>query len=110
VFAEEIFGPVAAVTSFHDDAEAIELANRSEYGLATSILTADLSVALRMADAVDTGIVHINDQTVVRGGGAPIGGNRASGNGGRAGRLVNLDEWSTWQWVTHRTEIAQQPF
>lgn len=109
-FTEEIFGPVAAITAFDTDDEAIQLANNTDYGLVASIITADIGTALRMTDEIHAGIIHINDQTVVRGGGAPVGGFGSSGNGGRAGRSINLDEWTTWQWVSLKYEPAKQPF
>lgn len=103
-FAQEIFGPVAPVTSFRDRQHAIALANQSDYGLAVAIQTGVLEQGLAMAEHLRVGIAHINDQTIVRGGDAPIGGEGHSGNGGRAGHLVNLDEWTYWQWATARAQ------
>ena len=101
-FQEEIFGPVAAVTPFRSTDEAIRLANASEYGLVAAIQAGGWEQGLGVANALRVGIVHINDQTIVRGGDAPVGGEGSSGNGGRAGHLVNADEWSAWQWMTMR--------
>lgn len=76
----EVFGPVLAVTAFKDEAEAIAIANHSDFGLAAGIWTADLSRAHRMIRAVRAGVVHVNtyggaDLTV------PLGGVKQSGNG-----------------------------
>lgn len=101
-FAEEIFGPVAAVTAFSTEEEMLRLANASPYGLVAAVQTRGLDKGLALADQFRVGIVHVNDQTIVRGGDAPVGGEGHSGNGGRAGHLVNADEWSSWQWVTVR--------
>lgn len=77
---KEVFGPVLAVTPFDDEAEAVKLANSTDYGLAGGVWTADLSRAHRMVRAMRTGVVHVNtyggpDVTV------PMGGVKQSGNG-----------------------------
>ncbi|MBP7002171.1 aldehyde dehydrogenase family protein [Amaricoccus sp.] len=110
LFKEEIFGPVAPITTFATEDEAIELANAVEYGLATSIFTADLARAARIADRVRTGIVHVNDQTLVHEVFGPIGGMGASGNGARSGGPSMADEYSQWQWVTVSADIPGYPF
>ncbi|KUJ76502.1 aldehyde dehydrogenase [Ruegeria marisrubri] len=77
---QEVFGPVLAVTRFADEAEAIRIANSTDYGLAGGVWTANLSRAHRMIRAMRTGVVHVNtyggaDITV------PLGGVGQSGNG-----------------------------
>jgi len=110
LFKEETFGPVAPIITFSSEAEAIELVNSVEYGLATSIFTNDLSRANRIANQVMTGIVHINDQTVLHEVFGPIGGMNASGNGARSGGPSMADEYSQWQWITTNDEIPDYPF
>jgi benzaldehyde dehydrogenase (NAD) len=110
LFKDEIFGPVAAITPFRTEEEAIALANGVDYGLATSIFTADLARAERIGRAVKTGIVHINDQTVIHEVFGPIGGMGASGNGSRSGGPSMADEYSQWQWVTVNASIPDYPF
>jgi len=109
-FNEEIFAPVAPVTVFRTEEEAIALANRSEYGLVASIFTRNEGTGLRMARQMRTGIVHINDQTVNHEVFGPIGGMGASGNGARSGNLTSLDEYTQWQWVTVADEVPGYPF
>lgn len=109
-FDEEIFGPVAPVTTFRDDAEAIRLANQTEYGLAASILSADLTRAQRIADQLRCGIIHINDQTILHEVYGPIGGHGASGNGYSYSTLTNAEQFTEWQWITSREQIATYPF
>lgn len=109
-FDEEIFGPVAPVTTFRDDAEAISLANKTEYGLAASILSGDLTRAQRMADQLRCGIIHINDQTILHEVYGPIGGHGVSGNGYSYGTLTNAEQFTEWQWITSREQIAAYPF
>ena len=63
-FAEEIFGPVAPVIPFTDDEEAIALANATEYGLAAAVQSGSPERAAAVAERLNAGMVHINDQTV----------------------------------------------
>ena len=80
LFREEVFGPVLAVTTFDSEAEALRLANASDFGLAAGLWTANLSRAHRMVRGIRAGMVHVNtyggsDITV------PLGGVKQSGNG-----------------------------
>ena len=109
-FDEEIFGPVAPITTFRTDEEAITFANGSEYGLVAAVASADLARAQRVADALHSGVVHINDQTVLHDVYGPIGGVGASGNGFNHSTLTNADQFSEWQWITTRSKIPVYPF
>ncbi len=84
VWREEIFGPVVAVTPFDDEAHAVALANDTPYGLSGSIWTRDSSRALRMAKAVQAGVLSVNSNTSVRVN-APFGGMKQSGFGRELG-------------------------
>lgn len=81
---EEIFGPVAAVIPFRDEAEAVALANDTIYGLSGSIWTRDGAKALRVARQVETGVLSINSNTSVRVS-TPFGGFKQSGYGRELG-------------------------
>jgi aminomuconate-semialdehyde/2-hydroxymuconate-6-semialdehyde dehydrogenase len=81
---EEIFGPVLVTTPFDDEREAIELANGTDYGLASMIWTENLSRAHRIAAALDTGVVWVNC-FFVRDLRAPFGGTKRSGVGREGG-------------------------
>ena len=83
-FQEEIFGPVVVVVPFEDEAEAIRLANDSEYGLSGSIWSRDIGRALRVARAVETGALSINSNSSVRYW-TPFGGFKRSGLGRELG-------------------------
>ena len=109
-FDEEIFGPVAPVTVFSSDDEAVTLANQTSYGLVASILSPDLARAQRIADQLHSGIIHINDQSILHEVYGPIGGVGASGNGHSYSTLTNPDQFTEWQWITRRSKIAAYPF
>jgi benzaldehyde dehydrogenase (NAD) len=109
-FDEEIFGPVAPITTFKDDDEAVALANATEYGLSASVHSASLPHARGVARRLRTGMVHINDQTVNDDVRAPFGGVGASGNGSRQGGHASLDEYTTWRWSTERALPPMYPF
>jgi len=82
--AEEIFGPVACVIPFDGEEEAVRLANETIYGLSGSVWTRDGARALRMARAIDTGVISINSNTSVRVS-TPFGGFKQSGVGRELG-------------------------
>lgn len=109
VFQEEIFGPVIAITAFETDAEAVALANDTEYGLSAGIHTANVGRGLALAEQLHVGLVHVNDQTVNDDGTMPMGGRGASGNGSRHGGPANWDEFTQWQWTTVRNTAPAYP-
>jgi len=82
---EEIFGPVAPVASFDDEAAAIAAANDTEYGLVAYVFTRDIKRALRVSEALETGMVGLN-QGIVSNAAAPFGGIKHSGFGREGGR------------------------
>jgi acyl-CoA reductase-like NAD-dependent aldehyde dehydrogenase len=84
IWREEVFGPVVAVLPFADEAEAVALANDSEYGLSGSIYTADLGRALRVSRAVQAGNLSVNSHSSVRYW-TPFGGFKQSGLGRELG-------------------------
>ncbi|MEU5958090.1 aldehyde dehydrogenase family protein [Streptomyces sp. NPDC047525] len=84
VATEEVFGPVAVVLPFEDEADAIRLANATEYGLSGSIWTRDVSRALRVSQAVQAGNLSVNSHSSVRYW-TPFGGYKQSGLGRELG-------------------------
>lgn len=109
-FTEEIFGPVAPVISYSTIDEAIDLINANEYGLSVGIL-GNVGQAMRIADRLNSGIIHINEQTISDEANAPFGGTKNSGNGSRiGGARANLDAFTETQWLTVRPDIAPYPF
>src|ERR687897_3464428 len=99
---EEIFGPVACVIPFRDEAEAIRLANETIYGLSGSIWTRDGAKALRTARAIETGVLSINSNTSVRVS-TPFGGFKQSGVGRELGPDA-LDHYTEVKNVYYATE------
>jgi phenylacetaldehyde dehydrogenase len=93
---EEIFGPVTAVTLFDDPADAVRMANDTDYGLAASVWTESLSTAHRMAAAIRAGTVWVNCHSVF-GADLPKGGMRQSGWGveNGTGGVANYLEMKT---------------
>ena len=84
VLNEEIFGPVAPIATFATDEEAIAAANNTEYGLVAYVYTSDLKRALRVCEALETGMIGLN-QGMVSNAGAPFGGVKQSGVGREGG-------------------------
>ena len=107
---DEIFGPVAPVMKFSTVEEAVALANGNEYGLSIGIL-GDVGMAMTIADQLDSGKVHINEQTVSDEANSPFGGMKSSGNGSRiGGHHANMESFTEIQWLTVRPDIAPYPF
>jgi acyl-CoA reductase-like NAD-dependent aldehyde dehydrogenase len=102
VAQEEVFGPIAAVIPFRDEAEAVRLANDSIYGLSGSIWTRDGARALRVARAVQTGVLSINANTSVRVS-TPFGGFKQSGYGRELGPHA-LEAYTEVKTIFYATE------
>jgi benzaldehyde dehydrogenase (NAD) len=109
-FEEEIFAPVVSVTEFDTDDEAVELANRTEYGLSAAVISRSVERAMSIGSKLRTGILHINDQTVNDDVVNPFGGRGHSGNGTSIGGPANWDEFTQWQWITIKESATRYPF
>ncbi|HEX4482930.1 MAG TPA: NAD-dependent succinate-semialdehyde dehydrogenase [Solirubrobacteraceae bacterium] len=101
LLAEEIFGPVAPVATFSSDEQAIAAANRTEYGLVAYVYTRDLDRAFRVCEAIETGMVGLN-QGVVSNPAAPFGGVKQSGFG-REGGFEGIGEYLETKYVALAT-------
>jgi benzaldehyde dehydrogenase (NAD) len=109
-FTDEIFGPVAPVIRFKDDAEAVELANKTDYGLVAAVQSGSQDRAAAVAERLRAGMVHVNDSTINEEPPAPFGGFGCSSNGGHFGGVANLELWTEWQWMTSREKAEPFPF
>jgi acyl-CoA reductase-like NAD-dependent aldehyde dehydrogenase len=106
---EETFGPVVSVIEVQSAEEAVTIANDTPYGLSASVFTRDLSRALALAERIESGIVHINDQTVHDEPQVPFGGVKDSGWGRFGGRAV-LEEFTELRWISLQRTLRQYPF
>lgn len=109
IYSEESFGPVASILRVHDEAEAITVANDTEYGLVASIYTNDISRARELASQFETGVCHINGPTVFDDPAMPFGGVKASGYGRFGGEAV-IEEFTETRWVTVQDPKTEFPF
>jgi succinate-semialdehyde dehydrogenase/glutarate-semialdehyde dehydrogenase len=94
---EEIFGPVAPIATFSSEQQAIEAANRTEYGLVAYLYTRDLDRAFRVCEAIESGMIGLN-QGVVSNPAAPFGGVKQSGFG-REGGFEGIGEYLETKYV-----------
>ncbi len=97
ILREEIFGPVAPIVTFGDEDHAVELANRTEYGLAAYLFSRDLARCSRVADRLESGMVGVN-QGIVSSAAAPFGGIKLSGLG-REGGSEGISEYLNQKYV-----------
>jgi acyl-CoA reductase-like NAD-dependent aldehyde dehydrogenase len=105
----ETFGPVATVEVVDGAEEAVARANDTAYGLAAGILTGDPDRGLALADLLQAGIVHVNDQPVGDEPQMPFGGVKDSG-WGRFGGQAAVDEFTELRWVTVQSGTRPFPF
>jgi len=98
---EEIFGPVAPITTFETEEEAIAAANDTDFGLVAYVFTRDLDRALRVSERIEAGMVGLN-QGVVSNPAAPFGGVKQSGLGREGGR-VGIEEFLELKYVAIAT-------
>jgi acyl-CoA reductase-like NAD-dependent aldehyde dehydrogenase len=105
----ETFGPVAAIEVVEDADEAVERANATAYGLSSGIITQDADRGLALAQRIEAGIVHVNDQTVGDEPQMPFGGVKDSGFGRFGGGAV-VDEFTELRWITVTSGSHPFPF
>jgi acyl-CoA reductase-like NAD-dependent aldehyde dehydrogenase len=102
IYREESFGPVVAILRAKDEADAIRVANDSEYGLSAAVFTRDTARGLRVARQIRSGMCHINGPTVHDEAQMPFGGVGASGYG-RFGGKAGIDQFTELRWITMET-------
>lgn len=106
---EETFGPVVSVIEVKDEEEAVAVANDTPYGLSASVFTRDFAKGLAIAERIESGIFHINDQTVHDEPQVPFGGMKDSGWGRFGGRAA-LEEFTELRWISIQRTPRQYPF
>ncbi|QLH83324.1 aldehyde dehydrogenase family protein [Halosimplex pelagicum] len=105
----EHFGPIAPVIPFSDIDEAVAIANDTEYGLAGSVHAGDLGVGMDIADRMETGQVHINDQPINDEAHVTFSGSKASGVGGYNDGAI-LEQLTETKWISIQREPREYPF
>jgi acyl-CoA reductase-like NAD-dependent aldehyde dehydrogenase len=105
----ETFGPVAAIEVVDGPEEAVERANSTSYGLAAGIITSDPDKGFSLAQQIQSGIVHINDQPIGDEPQMPFGGVKDSGFGRFGGRAA-MDEFTELRWITVQSGTHPFPF
>ncbi len=105
----ELFGPIASIIKVNGEAEALKVANDTEFGLASAVFTRDEARGLQFALKMQAGMTHINDMTVNDMSNAPFGGEKNSGFGRFGGEWV-IHEFTTTHWVTIQHTPRQYPF
>ncbi len=108
LYRDESFGPVCTVQRFDTEADAIALANDSEFGLSSAVFSEHLAQAWRVAKQIDSGICHINGATVHDEAQMPFGGVKASGYG-RFGSKASIAEFTELRWITMQTGPRHYP-
>ena len=108
LYRDESFGPIVAIIRAKDEADAIRLANDSEYGLSAAVFTRDTARGLRVARQIRSGMCHINGPTVHDEAQMPFGGVGASGYG-RFGGKAGIDSFTELRWITIETQPGHYP-
>ncbi|MFM5913854.1 MAG: aldehyde dehydrogenase [Chakrabartia godavariana] len=108
LYRDESFGPIVAMIRAKDEADAIRLANDSDYGLSASVFTKDTARGLGVARQIRSGICHVNGPTVHDEAQMPFGGVGASGYG-RFGGKAGIDSFTELRWITVETQPGHFP-
>lgn len=108
LYREESFGPVLAIIRAKDEADAIRIANDSEYGLSAAVFTRNSARGLKVAREIRSGICHVNGPTVHDEAQMPFGGVGASGYG-RFGGKAGIDSFTELRWITVDSEPGHYP-
>ena len=106
---EETFGPVVAIEVVDSADEAVQRANATSYGLSAGIITSDPDRGFALARELESGIVHVNDQTIADEPQMPFGGVKGSGYGRFGGQAV-IDEFTELRWITVQSGTHPYPF
>jgi acyl-CoA reductase-like NAD-dependent aldehyde dehydrogenase len=109
LYSEESFGPVKPVIRVKGEAEAVRVANDTEYGLSSAVFSRDIRRAFAVAARIQAGICHINGPTVGDEAQMPFGGVKGSGYG-RFGGKASIAEFTDLRWLTIEDPNQHYPF
>ena len=99
IFQEEAFGPAAVIVKVKDLDEIIEIANNSNFGLSSAIITNDVTASQRLIEEIESGMIHVNGPTIQDEAHIPFGGVKESGMG-REGGHHSIEEMTELKWIT----------
>jgi len=105
----EIFGPIAPIRRAQDEAHALRMANDTEFGLSSAVLTADVERGLRFAHQIQAGMTHVNDLPAVDLANMPFGGEKNSGTG-RFGAEGVIEDFTSEHWISVQHTPRRYPF
>ena len=108
IYRDESFGPVVSMIRAKDEADAIRIANDSEYGLSAAVFTRDSARGLQVARQIHSGICHVNGPTVADEAQMPFGGVGSSGYG-RFGGKAGIDSFTELRWITMASQPGHYP-
>ncbi|WP_030543911.1 aldehyde dehydrogenase family protein [Streptomyces albus] len=106
---QELFGPVVVIVPVEDEDEAVRIANDTPYGLSGAVHTADVERGVRIAQRVETGMIHVNDSTVHDEPIVPFGGEKHSGLGRLNGDAM-IESFTTTKWISIQHGRSVFPF
>ncbi|MFG3049844.1 aldehyde dehydrogenase family protein [Kitasatospora sp. NPDC048239] len=109
ILQRELFGPVVLVVPFDGEDEAVRIANDTPFGLSGAVHTADVERGVRVAQRIETGMIHINDGTIADEAVVPFGGEKNSGVGRLNGEST-VDAFTTVKWVSIQHGRSRFPF
>ncbi len=108
IYRDESFGPIVAMIRAKDEADAVRLANDTQYGLSASVFTRDTARGLGVARQIRSGMCHVNGPTVHDEAQMPFGGTGSSGYG-RFGGKAGIDSFTELRWITIETRPGHYP-
>ncbi|MBS3680461.1 aldehyde dehydrogenase family protein [Ornithinibacillus massiliensis] len=109
VAQNEMFGPVSSVIKAKDEQDAIRIANDSPYGLSGAVFSGDIHHGVKVAKQIETGMIHVNDQSVNEEAHVAFGGEKGSGVG-RFGGEWAIEKFTTVKWISVQEEERFYPF
>ncbi|MFF2039318.1 aldehyde dehydrogenase family protein [Kitasatospora sp. NPDC058170] len=109
ILQRELFGPVVLVVPFDGEDEAVRIANDTPFGLSGAVHTADVERGVRVAQRIETGMIHINDGTIADEAAVPFGGEKNSGVGRLNGEST-VDAFTTVKWISIQHGRSRFPF
>lgn len=109
ILRREIFGPVVVLIPFDGEEEAVRIANDSPFGLSGAVHTGDIERGVRLAQRIETGMIHINDGTIHDEPIVPFGGEKNSGVGRLNGEST-VEAFTTLKWISIQHERSRFPF